>query len=61
VSRSAIPKAKSCTRHLNVRICGPYVVSLVDEKPIFERYTAKVAVKNGDERDMCYDEIEQCA
>jgi hypothetical protein len=37
------------------------VVSLVDEKPIFEWYTAKVAVKNGDERDMCYDEIEQCA
>lgn len=38
-----------------------YVVSLVNEKPILVWYTAKVVVMNGNERDMCHDEIEQCA
>jgi hypothetical protein len=36
-------------------------ITLVIQKPEFEWSTAKVVVKNGDERGMCYDEIEQCA
>ena len=37
------------------------MVTLVNQKPIFEWYTSKVVVKNSNERDMCSNEIEQCA
>ena len=55
VLRSAIPKAKPCKNILSVRICGPYVVTLANHKPIFEWYTAKPVVKNEIQRDMCYE------
>ena len=42
-------------------VCGPYVVTLLNWTPIFDWYMARLVVKNGQQRDMCYDEIGLCA
>ena len=43
------------------KVSGPYVVSLLNQMPIFEVYMARLIVKNGHPKDMRHHEIQLCA
>ena len=42
-------------------VYGPSVVTLLNWTPIFEQYMARLIVKNGHQKDTCYNEIALCA
>ena len=43
------------------KVFGPYVVTPLIWTPIYEWYMVTLAVKNGQQRDKCHDEIGLCA
>ena len=45
----------------SIMVCGPYVVTLFTQIPIFGWYMARLVLKSGHANDMCYDEIGLCA
>jgi hypothetical protein len=45
--------------HYN-QVCRPYVVTIQNFTLTFESYMARLVVKIGHQKDMCYDEVGRC-
>ena len=45
----------------SAKVCGPYVVTLLNGIPMFEWYVARLANENGHPIKMCHNDIGLCA
>lgn len=43
------------------KVFGPHVITLLIWTPIFELYMVTLAVKNGQQKDKCYNKIGLCS
>lgn len=52
-----LEQSKHQCRYLCKLVCGPNVVTLLNRTPMFEQYVTRLEVKNGHQKDVCYNEI----